>query len=319
MCYCVSCWWCVLGIIFYYYYILYTILLLLYYYIILIIYYTLLFLWSIFHHSPLLFCSPHSLPNHLIHSILVGSYIRLLIFSSVHPPSSNKTHPHVLFVWLVEVCGGEVYRVFHVLSWCDGFELVLTLGVIYYILLYYIILHIIHYTYIIYYILYITIILLLYYILYSSSFSSSPLPLSIPPPPLLLSSFLINIPHPILLIHSILVDTYIYLTIFLPNHSHLFGFGWNTVEYLTITPKHQFSSDLDEIQSNTLQSLLFISSLPSQSSFIPTHHLNHSILVGIYLCLLIFHPLLSTNNLTPHVLSGWRGWGVFHVLSWCWR
>ena len=35
----------------------------------------------------------------------------------------------------------------------------------------------------------------------------------------------------------------------------LLGFGRNTAEYLTITPKHQFCSDLEEIQSNTLQSL----------------------------------------------------------------
>ena len=142
---------------------------------------------------------------------------------------------------------------------------------------YYIIYYIIYILYIIYsyYILYYTL-LLLYYILYSSpphlssffsfSFSSSDLFSSLNP-----SQPSLN--------HPILVGIYICLLI----------------SFFPTFPSHPVSV---EIQSNTLQSSLLPSSQSSPTlihSSSSTSHLLliHSILVGTYIYLLIFHTHLS--------------------------
>ena len=174
--------------------------------------------------------------------------------------------------------------------------------------------------------------IIIYYILYSSLLQiySSHTLLFHPSPPSLSSSFILylsiliyyylysnhlffplifNIP-PHLLIHSILVDTYICLLIFQTHLINLPSRFWgNTVEYLTITPKHQFSSDLDEIQSNTLQSLFSIPILPNPLLLFtppspPSFILYLSILIYVYLYSFLI------NKLTPHILSE-------ACLEWC--
>ena len=121
------------GVISYTIIISYTYTILLY----LILYYTLLSS-SSHPHSPLILpilSSPlqsfFSLPSYpslpLIHSILVGSYIRLFMFSSSVLLLPNNLTPHVLSEWMVEVCGKylcsglgfwKVIDIVCVLSWC---------------------------------------------------------------------------------------------------------------------------------------------------------------------------------------------------------
>jgi hypothetical protein len=139
----------------------------------------------------------------LIHSILVWTYIYLLIFQSSLLP--NPT-PACFEVWLVEVCG--VFDVLSVWRLCGcvlGFELVLTLGVR--LLLYYILLYTIHYIILLLYYYIIILYIIIYYILYYYIlYSSHPLISSLPH---------LFLPHHTSLIHSILVDTYLCLLIFL--------------------------------------------------------------------------------------------------------
>jgi len=169
-----------------------------------------------------------------IHSILVGTGIHLFIFNQ-YIYQDNLT-PHVLSEWMVEVWCGEVYRVCVLcLIWCDVWYYIL-LYIYYYILLLYIyyyyytiiLLYIIYYYYY-YYILYISYLILYSPLLFSSSiflssfqsliylysFSTSP-PSLLPIIPSLLffCPLLLPILPLFLLIHSILVGTYIYLFIF---------------------------------------------------------------------------------------------------------
>jgi hypothetical protein len=120
-------WWMLLtlgGILYYTLLLLYIIL-----YYTLIIYYTytilLLLLYILY---TILISSSHlsSIPlSHLSHSsshsFYTCRYLHILIYIlSTSIPSSNNSTPHVLSEWMVEVCGGEVYR--FCLSLC--FELV---------------------------------------------------------------------------------------------------------------------------------------------------------------------------------------------------
>jgi hypothetical protein len=88
------------------------------------LYSSVLFFFSSSVYTLLFYSLPHP-PPLLIHSILVGTYIRLFIFFYSPPhlsllpifslqsfsPQPKYLTPHVLSEWMVEVCGGDLYRV----------------------------------------------------------------------------------------------------------------------------------------------------------------------------------------------------------------
>ena len=167
--------------------------------------------------------------------------------------------------------------------WCGGVYVRYYTIILYYYI-YYIIIHYCYYYYII----------ILYYILYSSLLpSSSSLPSNIlsPPipssiPPLLTSSVPIILSPP----HSFYTCRYLYILTYI------------------LLPNTPISSDLDEIQSNTLQSLFFHHSISTIISFI----LYLSILTYAYLY--SHHVFIPKYSHPAHFIGGMgRGCG----LSWC--
>ena len=286
---CVLCWWCVRLLLLYiiiYYYIIYYIILLYYY----ILTYTLLPLLP--YTLPILYLPPSSISSSytilLIHSILVDTYIYLLIFppllspippllpSHTLPPSSQPSifpyHPFLIHSILVGsyLCLLIFFpfpnspRMFY-LCWgwlrLCGFDVCVRImfwGGVSCFELEWCSFRLLYYYYII--------VIIYYILLYTILFSSSDLFSSLNP----------SQPS---LIHPILVGIYICLLI----------------SFFPTFPSHPVSV---EIQSNTLQSSLLPSSQSSPTlihSSSSTSHLLliHSILVGTYIYLLIFHTHLS--------------------------
>jgi len=165
-----------------------------------------------FFYSPFLSSIPSFFPS---------LFIQIYSSQPPHPSPSQNLTPHVLSEEEVRCgvlkCIGVVWAGVSCLSWWMS-RVVLTLGVRF------IIYYIIYYTYyIIYYYILFYYYIIIYYILYSSFQYSSPL---------------LFLNHP----HSFYTCRYLHILIYilLPNTTPaqtpiLFGFGWNTVEYLTIT------------------------------------------------------------------------------------
>ena len=201
-------------------------------------------------------------------------YLSIVIYVYLYSIPIPNITPHKISEACLEWCS-FICVVFELVGCVLGFEVVLTLGVIFY-----------------YYILYYTLLPL-----YSSSPSS---PIS---PPLL---------PVILLIHSILVDTYLGLLIFYSSHS------FNS-QHSPIISFIQYLSILIYVYLYLIIS--FIQFLSSQSS--------HSFYTCRYLYILYLYSIVI-NKLTPHVLSEacleWCSficvvfelvWCVIDVLSWC--
>ena len=126
---------------------------------------------------------------------------------------------------------------------------------------------------IIYYTIIITIIILLYYILYSS------LPLIYSP---------LSFPSHPFLIHSILIDTYLYLLIFFFPIFPSSPFRW---KYSRIPYNHSFPFQSSSFTSSS-------SSIPNLSltSSLFLYHPHHSILVDTYIYLTIFSSSVDSSS-----------------------